>query len=56
MTAPHAPVPPRRRLRWYQRLMDWLWFGPLTRDLYPYVPLKSARRSAERGDERRRHA
>jgi hypothetical protein len=21
--------------RWYQRFMDWLWFGPLTRDLYP---------------------
>jgi len=36
MPAFHTPHPTRRRPRWYQRLMDWLWFGPLTRDLYAH--------------------
>jgi hypothetical protein len=22
--------------RQYRRFLDWLWFGPLTRDLYPH--------------------
>jgi hypothetical protein len=27
--------PPRRHISLYQCFMDWLWFGPLTRDLRP---------------------
>ena len=39
MIASEQPTPhPWWPRRLYQRCMDWLWFGLLTRDLYPYVP------------------
>jgi hypothetical protein len=27
------PLPRYQRMNLYQRFMDWLWFGPLTRDV-----------------------
>ena len=54
MTTTHIPTPKQSFFQsWYQRFMDWLWFGPLTRDLRPYrawtvPPLSEPERRGER--------